>query len=118
MIEASEVVVPCEPALALKVVQGAREYAGKLGFKPDPDYFYAREIFGTIDAESCDETIEYGDEGKPLYILGPYDDAERVLARLRRTLGTDGFHVVVPLDLSDSREDGAFCRPNGGMRIS
>ena len=102
LIEANGGVMHCEPALAVKLIQGAYAYAAKLGVKPDPDYIYSREIFGTIDAESCGETIEYGSDGKPLYVAGPYDDAENVLAHLTRTLGPEGFHFIAPLEF---RED-------------
>jgi hypothetical protein len=101
LVEANGGVMNCEPALAVKLIKGAYEYAAKLGFKPDPDYFYSREIFGTIDAESCGETIEYGNDGKPFYLAGPYDDIEKVLARLTRTLGPDGFQFIAPLEFSE-----------------
>ena len=65
---------------------------------PDRDYYYAREIFGDIDPASCPEAIEYGTDGKPFYVAGPYDDVERIMDRLTRKLGPDGFHFVAPLD--------------------
>jgi hypothetical protein len=68
--------VRCDPAFAVKLIQGACDYAARLGFSPDPDYQYAREIFGDIDPSSCPDTIEYGEDGKPFYIAGPYDDVE------------------------------------------
>jgi hypothetical protein len=79
---------------------GAVEYAKQLGFNPDPDYYYSKEIFGTIDFASCQETIEYGKDGKPFYFAGPYDDVDRIMNHLTQRLGRDGFHFVIPMDPS------------------
>jgi len=93
--------VRCDPALAVKLIQGAYEYAKQLGFSPDPDYYYSREIFGTIDPSSSPESIEYGKDGKPFYIAGPYDDAEKIMNHLTRKLGPDGFHFIAPVSPTD-----------------
>jgi len=93
--------IPCDPAFAVKLIVGAVEYARQLGFSPDPDYYYSREIFGDIDPESCREEIEYGREGKPFYVAGPYDDAEQIIKQLTRRLGQDEFHYLVPIELMD-----------------
>ncbi|HUG11574.1 MAG TPA: hypothetical protein VMM36_11195, partial [Opitutaceae bacterium] len=37
------------PAYVRKLVEGAVDYARRLGFEPHPDYRAAREIFGDID---------------------------------------------------------------------
>lgn len=89
--------IRCDPAFAVKLIQGAYEYAKQLGFSPDPDYYYSKEIFGNIDPTSCTETIEYGREGKPFYFAGPYDDVDKIMNHLIQKLGPDGFHYVVPL---------------------
>lgn len=93
-----------DPACAIKMILGAIEYAKRLDFKPDPDYYYAREIFGDIDPESCEETFEYGREGKPFYFAGPYDSVNRIMNQLTRKLGPDGFHYVAFLDPFDGGE--------------
>jgi hypothetical protein len=93
--------VPCDPAFAVKLIQGAHEYAKQLGFSPDPDYYYAREVFGNIDSASCQETIEYGQDEKPFYVAGPYDDVEKTVDHLTQKLGPDGFHYLVPVSPLD-----------------
>lgn len=85
-----------DPSCAVKLIQGAYGYAKQLGFEPDPDYYYAREIFGEIEAERCNDAFEYGKDGKPLYVAGPYDDVDKIIDHLRRKLGPDGFHYVIP----------------------
>jgi hypothetical protein len=44
--------------------------------------------------------------GKPLYVNGPDEDPERVLATLERTVGRDGFHYNVSLGQADGLGDG------------
>ena len=101
--------VRCDPAFAVKLIQGAYEYARQLGFEPDPDYHYARQIFGDIDPTSCPFTIAYGVGGKPFYVAGPYDNVERILNQLSRRVGPDGFHFIAPFgpaEVFDLFEDG------------
>src|SRR6185295_11540148 len=84
-----------DPACAVKLISGAIDYARRLDFKPHPDYHYAREIFGDINPEDCQETFEYGREGKPFYVAGPYDNAIRIVNQLSRKLGPEGFDYIV-----------------------
>jgi len=106
--------IPCDPAFAVKLIQGAVAYAKNLGFNPDPDFNYAKELFGDIDPAPCTETIEYGDGGKPLYVAGPYDDVDKIMNHLERRLGRDHFHFLIPIgappedwldDADDESED-------------
>jgi hypothetical protein len=74
--------VPCEPALGVKVVTSAVAYARDIGFDPPPEYEDTSAIFVGIDPASCTEEVVLGVDGKPLYIEGPHDDAEAILAKL------------------------------------
>jgi hypothetical protein len=40
--------------------------------------------------------IGFGHQGKPMFIPGPEDDAARIMKRLKRKVGRDGFHSIVP----------------------
>ena len=88
-----------DPSFARKLVEGGVEYAQSLGFAPHPDYNKARLIFGDIDASASEEDFSYGNDGKPLFIAGPYDGPEksaRILHALHERCGADGFHYVLP----------------------
>jgi len=67
-----------EPAAARKLVEGGVEYAASFGLEPHPDYAKAKRIFGDIDPTQCEEEFEYGKDGQPFYIQGPYDSPEKV----------------------------------------
>jgi hypothetical protein len=87
------------PAAARKIVEGVVAYARDLGFPPHPDYHKAKLLFGDIDPNECNEEFEFGKDGKPLYINGPFENARRrqeILNTLTRHVGPDGFeHVLI-----------------------
>jgi hypothetical protein len=84
------VVAPME--LAAHLVWGSVAYARELGFEPHPDLRRAAGHLPTL-SEAC--PIRFGDHGRPFYIQGPHDDAERILRTLDRTTGRDNYHFVV-----------------------
>lgn len=77
-----------EPAAARKLVEGGVDYAASFGLEPHPDYTKAKRIFGDIDASQCEEEFEYGKDGRPLFISGPYDSPEKV-RRIMLAIGTN-----------------------------
>ncbi len=81
--------VPLE--LGRQVVYGAIGYARELGFEPHADFGRAAGYLGAWDGE-CELT--FGRDGKPMYISGPYDDGERILRKLRRSLGDGNYDFV------------------------
>jgi hypothetical protein len=89
---------PIEPACFRKRVEGAVAYARELGFSPHADYALASQIFAGVQVMDCPTRFEYGQEGKPLYVSGPYETPARVeaiLDQLERRLGPEGFHYLV-----------------------
>jgi len=78
--------VPLE--LGRQIVYGAIGYARELGFEPHSDFRRAAGYLGAWDGE-CE--LAFGRDGKPMYISGPYDDGERIIRNLHRSLG-EGNH--------------------------
>jgi hypothetical protein len=62
---------------ARSIVLGGIEYADKLGFVPHKDWEISRHIIE--DDRSFEKNVEFGKNGKPLYIQGPNDNAEEIL---------------------------------------
>jgi hypothetical protein len=84
--------------LVAKIIHEAIAYAQDLGFKPDPDYRDAMLVLGGADPDACDVPIPLGGrDGKPLFIAGPYDKVDRIMAKLTRKLGPDGFNFLFPV---------------------
>jgi hypothetical protein len=78
--------------LAREVVLGSIEYARSLGFDPHPDFAAARGHLGSGEPLGI---ITFGRDGKPLYVSGPYDDADEVIRTLERTAGPGNFDFLL-----------------------
>ena len=92
------------PTCLRKLVEGAVEYARALGFAPHPDYAGAAGLFGTIEADMCPVRYTYGKDGKPFYVSGPDDSpaqSRRIIDKLTRRLGPEGFHFLTEIDSED-----------------
>jgi hypothetical protein len=90
--------VDVEPAYARKLVEGAVAYAAELGFRPHRDYERARPIFGDIDPSECRDEFEFGQDGKPFFVSGPYDSPEkcrRIVHQLHEHCGPGGYEYIV-----------------------
>jgi hypothetical protein len=82
------------PGLARGLVEGAIAYARSLGFEPHPDYRKVAPIWGDIEPESVEGQYEFGHNGKPLYIRGPFDDLAKqqvILNTLQKSVGEANF---------------------------
>jgi len=106
MLQQEQRMVPADLNLVAKIIREGIAYAKQLGFAPDPDYRQAAILLRDADPEACDVEIPLGGEdGKPFYISGPYDDVPRIMAQLKKAVGPDGFlylvHLSGPEDLLD-----------------
>jgi len=91
------VIVPCSPEKVCKIIFGAIEYAKRIGFKPQKDFDLSQYVLEGLQNNDCDLTLEFGKDGKPLYIAGPDDDFEAIIETLRKNVGEDNFHFIAPL---------------------
>jgi hypothetical protein len=80
----------------------AREYAAKFGLQPHWDFEKAKAYLGEPGSDDLAVTegaplaSEFGRDGKPLFVAGPYDNALAVLARSRTTAGEGNFDFIAP----------------------
>ncbi len=97
-MKANQDMIKADINLAAKIIREAIAYAEELGFKPDPDYRDAMLVLGDADPDACDVPIPLGgQDGKPFFFAGPYDNVDRIMSKLTRKLGPDGFTYVVPV---------------------
>ncbi len=95
---AQQDMIEADVNLVAKIIREAIAYAQDLGFKPDPDYRDAMLVLGDADPDACNVPIPLGGkDGKPFFFAGPYDNVDRIMAKLTRKLGPDGFHFVFPM---------------------
>lgn len=84
------VVAPLD--LAQHLVFGAVDYARGLGFEPHADYANVVGHLGNPIA-GCD--IEFGRDGMPFFVQGPYDDARYIMQTLDVSVGPGNYHFLV-----------------------
>ena len=78
---------------AQAIIFGAVEYAQKLGLKPHRDWSKAKEHLGQPPENL--RPIEFGRQGKPFYVSGPYDNPHQIVAKLRESVGDGNFDYVM-----------------------
>lgn len=91
----------CEALLAQSIVFHALDYSRSLGFEPHDDFEAA--LFGPRPEALMD--TPWCKPSRPIYVLGPHDDSRRILARLTKAVGPDGFDYYDPHTLDDEFED-------------
>lgn len=92
---ADPVVAPLD--LAQQLVLGAVDYARGLGFEPHPDYV---DVVGHLGDASGDRDIEFGRDGMPFFVQGPYDDARRIMQTLDASVGPNNYRFLVTAPLA------------------
>ena len=103
-----QTLIPAELDLVAKIIEAGIAYADQFGFKPNPDYHQAKAILGQADPHACAVHIPLGGpEGKPFFVAGPYDNVDRIMAKLTKAVGPDGFNYLVTLgpDPEDFMDD-------------
>lgn len=89
---------------AQSVVYGAVDYARSLGLEPHRDFNTKAEAhLGTRPDQLL--PMEFGKNGQPCYISGPYDDAPKIISTLEASVGKGNFEYVSPLGDSFSLLD-------------
>jgi len=86
---------------AHSMIYGGIDYAKQLGFSPHSDFKYTRFILDPKEEIEFDGTIEFGKDGKPFYMAGPYDSREkisRIIEQLEEKVGEGNYHFTYPVD--------------------
>ena len=96
----------CEYNLAHNIIFGAIEYADSLGFKSQDDDWKLSKYVLEEDNDNVELIeIEFGQFGKPTYMVGPYDNANRIIAQLTSAVGEGNFEVVYMDDEDDDWDE-------------
>ncbi|MFK8005099.1 MAG: hypothetical protein AB8H03_01955 [Saprospiraceae bacterium] len=101
--------IEIEPQLAFNLIYGAREYAEDLGFDPHQDFKLTEYILPDVeDVEYMD--IEFGKDGKPFYMSGPFDNVDKILNTLSKNVGAGNFEYATHVedDLFEAMEESDF----------
>lgn len=88
---------PCDHDLAHELIYGAVEYARKYGFEPHRDFAKASLVLDPPGTHPPRHDLGFGQDGKPLFIAGPYDNAQAIIRQLQRTAGEGNFDYIAML---------------------
>lgn len=82
------------PVYFHNMVYGAVDYAAENGFQPCKDFAHAQYLLNPDLVDDGIDDIEFGWEGKPFYIQGPFDDGKRILSILKAKVGEGNYHFI------------------------
>lgn len=82
---------------AQAIVYGAVDYAKSLGFEPHKDFNTKAQIHLGLRPETL-MPIEFGKDGQPFFMSGPYDDVDQVMKTLEASVGAGNFHYLAAMD--------------------
>jgi hypothetical protein len=89
--------IAADYVLVHNIIYGAIAYAEDLGFKPEKDWALSQFILeeDTEDIELMD--IEFGKNGRPCFVNGPYDNVAKISAQLEKSVGKGNFDVMMQI---------------------
>ena len=85
------------------MLRGAIEFAEDIGFPPHKDFEISKYILEEDDEKIDLVEIEFGYDGKPLYISTPenHSESRRVMAHLEKRLGRENFFFIKEAEMDD-----------------
>jgi hypothetical protein len=89
--------IKISPDLAHEIIYGSIEYARQFGFRPHRDFDQSQSILDPPDAHPRTGKVEFGKDGKPFFISGPYDNVDAILRQLARTVGEGNYHFLTQI---------------------
>jgi hypothetical protein len=93
----SEAPLAVESSLAHEIIYGAIKYARQWGFEPHRDFTKTSLVLDP-PMDIIQHQIEFGYQGKPLFVSGPHDNPRAIVNQLIRTAGEGNFDYIVGFD--------------------
>ena len=94
-IQETQGLEPCDLDLAHTIIYGAIDYAAQFGFQPQRDFKLSHHILAERGSLPVREDVEFGKDGKPLFVSGPHDNVPKILGRLRAAVGEGNFDFMI-----------------------
>jgi hypothetical protein len=88
--------VSLQPNDARKLLRDLAAWSQSIGFAPHRDFATIERIFGDISADESEAIFPFGQDGRPVYIPGPFDSPiliRRRVEQLQKHLGDGGFEI-------------------------
>lgn len=86
----------CPPELAYQMIYELIDYAAQFGFEPHKDFELTQNMLAPRGEFMAKYELKFGQKnGKPLFILGPHDNATEILKQLEKTAGPGNYDYMV-----------------------
>lgn len=85
----------CAPELAYQMIYESIDYAAQFGFQPDKDFELTQYMLAPRGEFVASSKLEFGKDGKPLFVAGPRDNVPYILNQLNKTAGPGNYDYVV-----------------------
>ena len=73
------------------------DYAKQFGFQPQSDFKLTQYMLEPRGELEETYKLKFGQNGKPLFIAGPHDDAKKIIKQLEETAGAGNYDYVAPI---------------------
>lgn len=78
------------------MVYAAYDWGTELGFKPPKEFALSEYMLDSQLIDDGIDDVEFGWEGQPYFLAGPYDDTKRILAILDKNVGKGNYKFTIP----------------------
>ncbi len=87
----------CPLELAHQMIYQSIDFAARFGFQPQKDFALSQYLL--IPRGELEEPYQltFGRNGKPFFVAGPYDNAERILRQLEKTAGPGNYDYLMAI---------------------
>jgi hypothetical protein len=92
---ANQKMIDCNLTFAHNLIYGAIDFALDLGLSPHKDFKITEHLLDSNLIDDGIDEIEFGKDGKPLYIAGPYDNINRIVSTLDKNVGAGNYHYIM-----------------------
>lgn len=93
-LEGHDTIIEIDVPFTHNLIYGAIDYSTELGFKPHKDFAIAEFLLDPDLINDGIDEIEFGKDGKPFYVAGPYDNTKQILGILNRSVG-EGNYIMI-----------------------
>ncbi|HZR38794.1 MAG TPA: hypothetical protein VFB12_01670 [Ktedonobacteraceae bacterium] len=76
------------------MIYASIDYAAQFGFQPQKDFALSQYVLAPRGELEEPYDLKFGRDGKPFFISGPRDNAERIVRQLEKTAGPGNFDYL------------------------
>jgi len=84
-----------DPVYFHNLVYASIDFATENGFKLTKEFALAEKILDPDLIDDGIDEIEVGEKGKPLFINGPHDNVDVIIATLNRNVGEGNYNIMI-----------------------